>query len=232
MYEGKTLKGRQPRVAFSKDGIAWSAPQRVLSEGDWLWRVTWHDGRAYGVSYNPSQRSTSAAQEAAKTGEFAPGPADWKLKLVASSNGVDYETLTYLEVPGHANETTVRFRDDGTMMALVRREAGNKLAWFGTSQAPYTEWTWHETKHQIGGPNFIVLPDGRMLAGGRQYPQGPKQVLAKLSGSGDYEPFLTLTSGGDCSYPGFVWYENELWMSYYSSHEGKSSIYVARLKGL
>src|SRR5215510_9151473 len=42
VYEGKTLKGRQPRVTFSKDGKAWTPPQQVLSEGEWLWRVTWH----------------------------------------------------------------------------------------------------------------------------------------------------------------------------------------------
>src|SRR5262249_21703454 len=52
VYRGtKTLLGRQPRVAFSKDGRAWTPPRRVLAEGDWLWRVTWHEGRAYGVSY-------------------------------------------------------------------------------------------------------------------------------------------------------------------------------------
>ena len=51
VYEGKRYLGRQPRVMFSPDGTTWSAPQRVLEEGDWLWRVTWHDGRAYGVSY-------------------------------------------------------------------------------------------------------------------------------------------------------------------------------------
>src|SRR4051812_13700253 len=53
VYGGtKTLKGRQPRVVFSTDAREWTAPRRVLSEGEWLWRVTWHDGRAYGVSYN------------------------------------------------------------------------------------------------------------------------------------------------------------------------------------
>jgi len=45
-----------------------------------------------------------------------------------------------------------------------------------------------------------------------------------------YEPVLTLPSGGDCSYPGLVWHENLLWMSYYSSHEGKTSIYLAKIE--
>src|SRR5205085_11619512 len=58
VYEGTMLKGRQPRVCFSKDGHEWTAPERVLSEGEWLWRVTWHGGKAYGVSYNPEERKS------------------------------------------------------------------------------------------------------------------------------------------------------------------------------
>ena len=37
----------------------------MLSDGEWLWRVTWHDGKAYGVSYNAAQRSSDAAKKAA-----------------------------------------------------------------------------------------------------------------------------------------------------------------------
>ena len=36
--------------------------------------------------------------------------------------------------------------------------------------------------------------------------------------------------GGDCSYPGLVFHEGLLYMSYYSSHEGKTSIYLAKIK--
>ena len=44
-------------------------------------------------------------------------------------------------------------------------------------------------------------------------------------------PDAILPSGGDCSYPGLVWHENLLWMSYYSSHEDNhTSIYLAKVK--
>jgi hypothetical protein len=230
VYEGTTLLGRQPRVAFSKDARTWTAPQRVLSEGEWLWRVTWHGGQAYGVSYNADERKSPAAQEAAKTGAAPPGPADWKLKLVSSSDGVKYDLITHLDVPGHPNETTLRFLPDGEMVALVRREGGNTFGWIGRSQAPYKQWTWKETKHRLGGPNFIRLPSGELWAAGRSYPGGAKTVVAKMTAGGDYEPVLTLKSSGDTSYPGLVWHEGLLWMSFYSSHEGKTSIYLAKIK--
>ena len=51
-----------------------------------------------------------------------------------------------------------------------------------------------------------------------------------MTADGDYEPALTLPSGGDTSYPGLVWHDGLLWVSYYSSHEGKSAIYLAKVK--
>jgi hypothetical protein len=230
VYEGTTLKGRQPRVTFSKDGREWTPPQRVLSEGEWLWRVTWHGGKAYGVSYNADERTSPAAQKAAKTGKVESGPAEWKLKLVASSDGVKYDLVTHLDVPGHPNETTLQFMPDGEMIALVRREGGTKLGWIGRSRAPYKEWTWKETQHQVGGPNFIRLPDGALWAACRSYPGGAKTALARMTAEGDYQPALTFPSGGDTSYAGLVWHDGLLWMSYYSSHEGKTSIYLAKIK--
>jgi len=219
IYQGtKTLQGRQPRVAFSADGHSWTTPQRVLAEGDWLWRVTWHDGKAYGVSYDSSPKPSA--------GGDAP---DWTLKLYSSDHGVKYDLVTALQVPDRANETTLRFLEGGEMMALVRREGGNKLAWIGTSLPPYKDWKWHETKHQVGGPNFIRLPNGELWAAGRSYPGGAKTVLAKMTRD-SYEPVLTFPSGGDTSYAGLVWHQDLLWMSYYSSHEGKASIYLAKIR--
>lgn len=212
-YEGTTLLGMRPRVSFSSDGRNWSTPQPVLSEGEWLWRVTWNQGKAYGVSYG-----------APKTGE-------WPLKLVQSDDGIHYEQVARLDVTGRPNETTLRFLPDGEMLALVRREqAGDDMALIGSSRAPYTDWTWRKTGHQVGGPNFIRLANGELWAAGRSYPGGAKTVLARMTPD-SYEPVLTLPSGGDTSYPGLVEHDGLLWMSYYSSHEGgKTSIYLARIR--
>jgi len=214
VYEGTRYVGRQPRVMFSSNGSTWSTPQRILAEGDWLWRVTWHEGRAYGVTYKTESG----------------GSAEWTATLVSSGDGRAFDQVTTLAVPDRPNETTLRFMPDGEMVALVRREAGNRFAWVGRSRAPYTTWTWRATPHQIGGPNFIRLPDGDLWASGRSSPGGPKTVIARLTLDGRYEPALTLPSGGDTSYAGMVWHAGLLWVSYYASHEGKTAIYLARVK--
>ena len=228
---GKSLLGRQPRVLFSKDGESWTAPKRTLEEGDWLWRVTWHNGTAWGLAYNPQARMQEQAKAAAnKVDSIKPGPAEWKLKLVKSTDGEHYDLVTHLDVPGFANESTVRFLADDTMVALIRRESGNRHGWIGTSRPPYTHWNYHETGYRLGGPNFLVMDDGSMWASSRDHRgKSAKTAIGRMN-TNAYEPELVLPSGGDTSYAGLVMHQGQLWMSYYSSHEGKSAIYIARLQ--
>jgi hypothetical protein len=225
LYRGGTkLLGRQSRVSFSKDGRDWSTPQKVLTEGDWLWRVTWHSGTAYGVSYRNDPPAATSADSLGAT-------KDWTLALYKSIDGLAWDRVAPLPVPDHPNETTLRFRPDGECLALVRREAGDKQAWLGRAKAPYTDWTWQPTGRFIGGPNFLISSAGTLLACGRVLqPGGPKTAFGPLE-SGVWNPTLTFPSGGDTSYAGLVEHEGAIWVSYYSSHEAKkSAIYLAKVR--
>ncbi len=219
VYEGKTLRECRSRVTFSTNGTTWTAVQPVFRKDQWLWRVTWHEGRAYGIAYG-----TGPANK----------PGNWELELVSSPDGTSYETVTRFNLPGQPNEATLRFLPNGRCVALLRRDGdpGNKErdALIGTSSAPYRQWTWRSAGMQIGGPNFVVLPDGKWIAAGRQYGLGGAKTFVGTMTADSVEPELILPSGGDCSYPGMVWYEGMLWISYYSSQEGKTSIYLARMK--
>ncbi len=200
---------RSPRVSFSADAKSWTAPHKLLAEDHWLWRVTWHNGRAYSVS---------------KQGE---GKNPRRGMLYTSTDGLDWKWVTEFKLPDNtwnASETTLRILENDEMIALVRPH------WIGRSKPPYTKWEWTKMERNIGGPNFIVLPGGEMWAAGRDYrPGGAHTVLAEMTPT-EYTPRLTLPSGGDCSYPGLVWHDGLLWMSYYSSHEGKTSIYLAKIR--
>jgi hypothetical protein len=222
LYEGKVLKGRQPRVAFSKDGRTWTTPQRVLDNGDWLWRVTWHKGQAYGITYITA-------------GSLRP-TNEWTVRLLASDDGVSWRLVAKLAVPGRPNEATVRFLPNDDCVALVRREGlgpdKDQSAWIGHSASPYIRWRWHSAGMQVGGPNFLALPGGGMVASGRLYRSKPdtnKTFVGPMTLKA-VKPELVLPSGGDCSYPGLVWHEGLLWASYYSSHEGHTSIYLAQIR--
>ncbi len=219
-YPGGVYQTRRPRVMFSKNGSTWTTPHPVLEDGHWLWRVTWHNGRAYGVSKFGSPSA-----------ELKGNPR--RQIFVSSKDGIVWETVQELKVPG-GDETTVRFTAAGEAILLMRRtsEDGN-LAMIGRSAAPYKQWTWTKAGHFIGGPNFIILPTGQMIAGGRRFPEkygaNPRTMLGELTPSG-YTPTLLLPSGGDSSYPGFVWHDGMLWTLYYSSHEENTGIYLAKIR--
>ena len=204
-------EGRRPRISRSADGRAWAAPVPVAEEGDWLWRTDRARGLSCGISYR------------------LPSPKRWTVVLLGSRDGLDYREITELEVPGKPNEATLRFRGDEAI-ALVRREAGNGRAWIGRSLPPYESWSWRESGERVGGPDFIVLPDGRLIAATRIWRRGKPSVAVCSMTASTLSPFLELPSGGDCGYPGMVFHRGILWLSYYSSHEGRSRIYLARVR--
>ena len=52
----------------------------------------------------------------------------------------------------------------------------------------------------------------------------------KIWDQGRHNAFTDLIRFGDQSCPGLLWHDGVLWVSYYASHEGKTSIYLANLK--
>jgi len=206
-------------VCFSQDGKRWTKPQIVVKPGRWLWSVTWSKGKAYGVSY--------------AAGEGMP-----YLDLLISSDGVNYQPhVAKLFGEGYPTEVTLRFDADDTCYALVRRDRQKdkpSSAMLGVSRPDYKKWRWHDLGAKFngfGGPNLIRLPAGHWIGAGRMHEGGAHTALTYIDvGNGTMTKLLKLPSGGDTSYPGLVWFEDVLYVSYYSSHEGKTSIYLAKVK--
>jgi hypothetical protein len=221
IYKKGVIQGRMPQVSFSDiDGNNFSPPQpikmdpNITTDGDWLWRVTWHQQTGYGVVY----QTAGSANET-------------ELYLVKTLDGIVYKCVTRFEVQGSPNEATVRVMSDGEMLILLRREAGDKHGYLGRSKPPYTKWIWHDTQWRLGGPDFITLPDGRLIVGTRVYTSGGAHTEIFTSDrKGRLQKLIRLPSGGDTSYPGLLWHDGLLWVSYYSSHEEKTSIYLAKVK--
>jgi hypothetical protein len=203
-------------VAFSDDARTWTTPEIVVPPGRWLWRVSWRDGQAYGVSYGAPDNNAASS-------------------LLASRDGRSFSELVPQLLPtGYPTEAVIRFAADGTAYCLHRRD-GDALAnsaYLGVSQPPYDAWSWHDLGLFFGGPNLLQTPVGDWIAAGRIiHDDGPKTDIALVDvTSHTLTSLVSLPSGGDTSYPGLVWRDETLWVSYYSSHEGKTSIYLARVK--
>lgn len=200
-------------VSFSKDGKEWSAPEKILDSWQWLWRLTWHKGTAYGVAYSWDPKETNKS---------------YRGSLYRTTDGRHFTRAAEFNLP-NTTEGSVAFVGD-TMYCLQRRDGKPNTAQLGMSQSPYSDWTWKDLGVFFGGPQLIQI-EGHWWAVGRFMEKGkPQTVLCRLDlEQAKLEPKLTLPSGGDTSYPGLVWHNGVLWISYYSSHEGKSKIYLARV---
>lgn len=194
-------------VSFSADGINWDPVQVLPYKGQWMWRVTWNEDNAYTCAYSST------------------GPNRTALNLMESSDGIRYTVLKEFKLADSPTEATVRFLPDQTMVALVRRNGGPGL--IGSSPPPYAAWNWFNTQSILGGPNFLILPDQEMWASSRRILGVEETCILARMGLREYAPILHFPSEGDCSYPGMVYKDGKLYISYYSSQTGKACIYLA-----
>lgn len=217
-------------VSFSKDGRLWSAPQKINFKNPaenrfWLWRPVWHKGVAYGVAYQADPESPPARR-----------------KMIAfvcrSRDGINYERISEDIIGG--TEAALEFDRNDVLTIALRGSSYQPKAMLMQSRAPYDSWVKRELTadvggDQIGGPALLRLPDGELIGAGRRFSDkpSPEQRTGLFLIDADKATLTNLLifpSGGDTSYPGLVWHNGGLWMSYYSSHEGKSSIYLAQVE--
>ncbi len=228
----RSQKSHQSIVWYSPDGVNWSERYDIGDPNFWLWRVTWLGNRAYGLGYGCS-------------------PNEKFVRLYSSDDGIHFNTLVdRLMDENFPNESSIVF-DGETAYCLLRRDGPprpkkikdiRKLkhllppdrdsndGLFGVAKPPYTQWNWQSLGRSIGGPHMILLPDGRLLAAVRLSSLPVRTSLCWIDKqTGRMTEALELPSGGDTSYAGLVFYAGYLWVSYYSSHEGKANIYLAKV---
>jgi len=219
-YKDGKVATRSPYISFSdKDGKTFSKPAKsvvdpsITSYSDWVWRVTWHKGWGYAVVYQPSA-----------------------LYVLKTKDGSYFEKVSKLDIAieGYPNESTIRFDKEDKMYVIVRKDKEDQMAMLAKSSPPYTAWTINKMNYRLGGPNFLFLNDKTLCIGARLYEMvdgklKPSTAIFLSDLDGKIYKTIKLPSGGDTSYPGMVVYEGQLWFSYYSSHEGKTSIYLAKV---
>ncbi len=218
-YVNGKLIGMLSHVSFSEDGNSFHYPlpvsidPAIKTSFDWIWRITWDGETGYAVVYQSR----------------LPGNNN-KIRLLKTLNGITWKEVKEFDISPLPNEATIRFDNNDNMIILLRREA-NANGMLGVSNPPYLKWNWTDLGYRLGGPNFIVLNNNSLCIGTRMYkPEGARSVIYITDHKGNIKKLVELPSGGDTSYPGLVLYKGRLWVSYYSSHEGKTSIYLARLK--
>lgn len=215
MQEDKPIRYQSFSWFSEDDGKTWSKEHPIGDYGFWLWRAQWHKGKSYTMGYE-----TNRDREQRTT------------RFYRSDDGKSYETLIpKVNLPNGVGEDTILFLEDDSALCLFRHETGDKMAFLGKAKPPYDQWEWRAMNKRIGGPNMIQLPDGRIIAAVRSYNGKARTSLCWLDPeNATLTECLTLPSGGDTSYAGLVYKDDVLWVSYYSSHEEKTCIYLAKVK--
>ncbi len=135
-----------------------------------------------------------------------------------------------LYILDRANKRINSFHIDGTHRKVINLAGTPGIMGILVIVHHPIEWHWNSLGFRLGGPNCILLPDQSMILGTRVYPEERYQTaLFEVDTSGYSQALLTFPSGGDTSYPGMIWYNDTLWVSYYSGHERKTAIYLAKI---
>jgi hypothetical protein len=207
-------------AAHTGDGTAWTSP--VMLEGTYghyIWRAAAHGDRAYLCG---RRRREFAAR--------IPGETDTQLiqgAMLTSDDGLIWRHHA-LFTEEHGNETAFLFQPDGAVLALARgtSEVAARLC---LAKPPFDRWERVELQRNVGGPMLASWGKHYLVGGRRTLGDQPRTVLSWIVDD-TLVDCAELPSDGDNSYPGFVEVSpTRALLSYYSSHEGSTSIYLAQL---
>ncbi|MCB1114048.1 MAG: hypothetical protein KDK62_04765 [Chlamydiia bacterium] len=213
--EGKIIH-TGTKVAIFNEAMELEPLITPLELNEWLWRIDWYQGVGYGVSYRYDHEEPYA------------------VSLFKTLDGERFEKLRTFDIHEWPNETTTRFDKNGTMHLLVRRGIDWKTtALLGESKPPYDTFKWFDTGFSLGGPDFLIMDDGKLWITARLIygtPYGLFALTALLLKSGD-DLFrkIYFPSFGDTGYPGMSYQNGELLVSYYSTHHEKTAIYISKV---
>ena len=203
-------------AVHSGDGSGWSEPVALEGTyGHYIWRAAARGGKAYlcgrrKLGFTEKEDGSGVSEQVQSA-------------MLVSEDGLVFRFHSlFQETKG--NETAFLFKDDGSLVAVSRRDANSsdlilaKEGWHGPEE---DEKVRIELSEFIGGPLLARWSRSwYLLVGGRRNtPGGPRTALYWLAGD-RLEPFAELPSDGNNSYPGFVELDDGRGLvSWYSSHE-------------
>ena len=214
-------------AAWTEDGQSWHGPKMLEGTyGHYIWRAAARDGRAYLCGRRK--------REFARTSSRAERDPLIESAMLVSDDGLIWRYHALFQ-ESYGDETAFLFEPDGTVVA-VARSGGGRNAVLCRAPKPYQQWSRRDLGRYIGGPMLVRWGD-RYFVGGRKTAGGPPVTTFYWLNNGRLHEALTLPSGGDNSYPGFVELSpTRAVVSYYSSHEKdnrgrtRTAIYLAELE--
>lgn len=217
-YDGTAIKSIRSYTSLSDPEPKKFAELELLelegtlnTETSFLWQMTWYNKTGYGVLSKKDKND-----------------GVYKTLLVKNEKKMEIEIIKELDLEGDLTDATVRFLSGAEMMIIGKTGDGKGV--MGTSKAPYTDWTWKPLNLELAGANFEIIPINKVLVGtALSNETGNYSALLLGKKDEDFQEAMKLPSGGDTGHVGFFTIAGYVWLSYHSSHEGKTSVYYARI---
>jgi hypothetical protein len=214
--------GAAPDIALqftgwhSTDGATFSDAVRVGYENHWLERPVWHKGTAYAFCHGMICGNAQT------------------VRIASSPDGRTFRDLYDETFRGFFPNTGSLVFDGETAICLFSRngpEGVGSTGYLAVSKAPYSKWEWRETDRTLTAPRLIRMPDGKIVASVGLFDKGPRTVLCELDpSSAKLTEFLELPTGGATAFAGLALHEGQLWVNFHGSLEGKTGIFLAKVK--
>jgi hypothetical protein len=203
-------------VVFTEDGKTWSKPQQVYLPQFILWKPCAHNGQFYAAAHKKDEVSGGKARE---------------VHLVVSSDGLSWKKISTIRSGRWESETTLFFEPKGHLTAFLRQKYGSPACQILEADPPYTEWkaraagVAHLSGHSVCSCRGVTY----LLSRTMDYATRKTGTMIYTYARGQLQPYCELPAGGDCAYAAAVAMGQELLVSYYSSHEGSTNVYLARV---
>jgi hypothetical protein len=223
--ESRMAEPTRTVVTSSLDGTDWSPIEDVEPRGWLFWRPKTLDNKTWYVTAYWHEHGRS--------------------QLLKSSNGIDWETVSYIWEGERNDETDFEFMPDGRILATARLEGhggmqGDKTSstLLAVAEPPYTDWTYEKSYvTRFDGPCLFPY-NGRIYGVGRyqssRFPQfleqgglwSRKRTSIFLVEPDKLTRLTDFPSAGDTSYAGIVIRGDELFASYYTSSIKRDPVWV------
>lgn len=201
-------------VVFTEDGQTWSKPQPVYEPRFILWKPLAHGGRFLATAHRKDETSGGKTRE---------------VHLVASDDGLAWRKVSTIRAGNWESETTLYVDRQGHATAFLRQKYGSPACQVLEADPPYAAWQARpagvphlsgHSVHTFGGVTYLL---SRMIVPGTR----KTGVRIYTYAQGKLEPYCDLPAGGDCAYAEAVAAGDDMLVSYYSSHEGTTNVYLA-----
>ena len=201
-------------ATFTDDGETWSPPQPVYEPRFIIWKPCEFGGKFYSAAHKKDEVSGGKGRE---------------VHFVVSDDGLAWRKISTIRAGNWESETTLHFAPTGRATAFLRQKYGSPPAAIFTAEPPYTDWKYrtpdvnHFSGHSVHTFRGVTYLFSRTM----DYGKKTSGCMIYTFADDKLAPYCELPAGGDCAYAEAVEDGNDMLVSYYSSYEGKTNVYLA-----